>query len=121
MPPRHHRPARAKGRGAINPHAYQHEKVSSAIHYLILPDVPFEKKLPAAMAELFHAFEIAMKTPSESAFGHYDKIAQIMGHEGQWQERAATLTPSQRNDIITAFWELDRAVSRDYFSYEARR
>ena len=35
----------------MNPHSYRHEKIGDAIRYLMLPDVPFEKKLAAAMTD----------------------------------------------------------------------
>ena len=42
-----------------------------------------------------------------------------MGVVGPWEDRAETLTEMQRHDVVKAFWELDRAVSRDYYAYEA--
>jgi hypothetical protein len=38
-----------------------------------------------------------------------------------YEHRAAALTPPERVEIVTAFWDLDRAVSREYHTYEARR
>src|SRR2546427_6585992 len=49
---------------------------------------------------------------------HFDKVKQIMGPSGSWEERATTLTPLQRSELVKAFWELDRAVSRDYYRSE---
>jgi hypothetical protein len=59
-------------------------------------------------------------TPSGSALTHYLKIKEVMG-DGPWEERARALTPSQRSELVGAFWELDRAVSYDYYTHEARR
>jgi len=103
----------------MNPYSYQHEKMGEAIHYLMLPDVPFEKKLVAGMMEFEHAFHMSL--PSDSGFNHFDTVAQIMGRSGPWEERAATLTPLQRSQVVKALWELDRAVSRDYYTYDAQR
>src|SRR2546422_10841818 len=103
----------------MNPYSYQHEKMGEAIHYLMLPYVPFEKKLVAGMMEFEHAFHMSL--PSDSGFNHFDTVAQIMGRSGPWEERAATLTPLQRSQVVKALWELDRAVSRDYYTYEAQR
>ena len=103
----------------MNPYSYQHEKMGDAIQYLMRPDLPFEKKLVAGMMEFEHAFHAS--PPSDSGFNHFDKVKQIMGHSGSWEERATTLTPLQRSELVKAFWELDRAVSRDYYTYEAKR
>jgi len=103
----------------MNPYSYQHQKMGEAIHYLMRPDVPFEKKLVAGMMELEHAFHASL--PSDSAFNHFDELTQIMGRSGPWEERATTLTPLQRSQVVKAFWELDRAVSRDYYTYETQR
>jgi hypothetical protein len=59
-------------------------------------------------------------TPSGSALTHYLKIKEIMG-DGPWEERANALTPERRSELVRAFWSLDRAVSRDYHTFEARR
>jgi hypothetical protein len=102
----------------MNPYSYQHERMGEAIRYLMLPDVPFEKKLTAGMMEFEHAFHTS--PPSDSGFNHFDKVKQIMGPSGPWEERARTLTPLQRSQVVEAFWELARVVSRDYHTYEAR-
>jgi hypothetical protein len=102
-----------------NPYMYQREKMCDAIRALRLPDVPFERRLLHAMVEFDAAFRAS--TPSGSALGHYDKIKQIMGVSGPWEERAKTLTEMQRHDVVKAFSELDRAVSHDYYAYEAHR
>jgi hypothetical protein len=102
----------------MNPHHYQHEKIGAAISWLLIPDLAFAKKLEGAMAELSIAYRTAAPTPS--AVGHFEKIKQIMGTE-PWQERALWLTLAERRDIVMAFWELHRAVSRDYYAYEAQR
>src|SRR2546422_7196588 len=57
----------------MNPYSYQHEKMGEAIHYLMLPDVPFEKKLVAGMMEFEHAFHTSL--PSDSGFNHFDTVA----------------------------------------------
>jgi hypothetical protein len=104
----------------MNPHRYQHEKLGAAIHALMLPELPFERKLAGAMGEFWHAFHIS--TPSGMALDHYMTIKQIMGDADEsWEDRAKRLDSVQRTRIVTAFWELDRAVSRDYYTYEAQR
>lgn len=102
----------------MNPHGYQHEKIGAAIHALMLPDAPFERKLARAMAEFSLAFHTT--APSDSARGYVDTIRRIMRDE-PYEERAKALIPTERSNVVKAFWELDRAVSRDYYSYEARR
>lgn len=99
-----------------NPFSYQHEKMGAAISSLMLPDAPFEKRLLYAMNEFGLAFH--HNTPSGSALAYYLKIKEIMG-DGPHEERAGTLASIQRSDVVRAFWELDRAVSRDYYTFEA--
>jgi hypothetical protein len=101
-----------------NPFRYQHEKLGDAILDLMLPDITFERRLVAAMAEFLHAFH--QTTPSGLALEHYLKIKEVMG-DGPYEERAKTLTPTQRTEVVRRFWELDRAVSRDYYTYETRQ
>jgi hypothetical protein len=101
----------------MNPYGYQHEKLGAAIHALMSPSLAFEEKLAGAMHEFLLAFHHA--TPSGSALTYYLKIKEIMGDEGTWKDRAASLPELRRSSIVTAFWELDRAVSRDYFTYQA--
>jgi hypothetical protein len=105
----------------MSPYSYQHERMAAAISYLMMPDLAFEKRLTAAMLEFWHAFHD--REPSDLAFDHFDTIKRIMGDSASepLEERAKSLTPPQRNQIINAFWELDRAVSRDYYTYEAER
>jgi hypothetical protein len=104
----------------MNPHTYQHEKMGAAIRALMLPEMSFELKLASAMAEFWHAFHTS--TPSGPALNPYMTVRQIMGEgDGSLEDRAKLLTSSQRHDIVAAFWELDRAVSRDYFTFEAQR
>jgi len=105
----------------MNPYSYQHERMTTAISYLMMPDVAFEKRLTGAMLEFRHAFHD--REPSDLAFDHFEMIKGVMGDsvsEGL-EERAKNLTPLQRNQIVNAFWELHRAVSRDYDTYEAER
>ena len=102
----------------MNPHRDQHEKIGAAIWWLLIPDLAFEKRLAGAMAEPSIAYRTT--APAPSAIGHVEKIKQIMGTE-PWQERALRLTLAERRDIVKAFWELHRAVSRDYYTYELQR
>ena len=103
----------------MNPHAYQYERIGAAIRALMLPDTPFEAKLATAMVEFWLAFHTS--TPSDPALHHYMTVREIMG-EGKdaWEDRAKLLTATQRTRIVSAFWELDRAVSREYFTYAVR-
>jgi len=50
----------------MNPYSYQHEKMGEAIHYLMRPDLPFEKKLVAGMMEFEHAFHTSLPSDSGS-------------------------------------------------------
>jgi hypothetical protein len=102
----------------MNPHHYAHEKIGAAIAWLLLPGVDFEKRLAGAMAELCIAFYVT--SPPASAGKLVETIKETVG-AGLWQERVRTLTPAERSEVVTAFWELDRAVSREYYTYEARR
>ena len=102
----------------MNPFRYQHEKLGDAVSALLQPDVPFERRLAIALGEFSLAFH--QGTPSDSALEYYLKIKEIMG-EGNFEERAKTLTAIQRSRVVSAFWELDRKVSRDYYTYEVHR
>ena len=86
--------------------------------WLMLPGADFDKKVVSAMAELSLAFRSS--SPSPSAASHVEKIVQIMGIE-RWQEHAQRMTPAERSELVTMFWELDRLVSREYYMDEARR
>ena len=101
-----------------NPYHYAHEKVGAAIASLLLPEIAFEKRLAGAMGELCVAFYVI--SPPASAGKLVEKIKEMVG-TGLWQERARTLTPAERSEVVMAFLELDRAVSREYYMYEARR
>src|SRR5437773_7346927 len=92
----------------MNPYSYQHEKMGEAIHYLMLPDVPFEKKLVAGMMEFEHAFHMSL--PSDSGFNHFDTVAQIMGRSGPWEERAATLTDRKSTRLNSSHITISYAV-----------
>ena len=102
---------------SMNPHRYAHEKVGAAISWLMLPDVEFERRLLGAMAELEVAFHST--PPAPSAAGHVGRIKRIIGAE-QWREHARRLTPSERSELVNTFWDLDRAISRDYYTFDAR-
>ena len=102
----------------VNPHRYQYEKIGAAILFLMLPDSAFEQNLAGAMAEFALAF--GTTPPSDPARPHVETIKQIMRGE-PYEHRAAALTATDRVEIVTAFWELDRTVSREYHTYEARR
>ena len=99
----------------VNPFRYQHEKMGAAISALMLPDAPFERRLLHAMNEFTLAFHHGV--PSGSALTYYLKIKEVMG-DGPYEQRARALNETQQHQIVTAFWELDRAVSRDYHTYE---
>jgi len=101
-----------------NPHRYQYEKMGAAISNLMAPDHAFEEKLADAMAEFLDAFGTI--APSDSARIYADTIRRLMRDEPP-NQRARALTPSQRAALVKAFWELDRAVSRDYYTDEAHR
>jgi hypothetical protein len=105
----------------MNPYSYQHERIAAAISYLTMPDVAFEKRLTGAMLEFRHAFHD--REPSDVAFDHVETIKGIMGDSASegLEERAKSLTPLQRNQIVNTFCELHRAVSHDYYAYEAKR
>ena len=105
-------PARAESDRPMNLYSYQHEKMSEAIHfhYLMLPDVVVAKKLVAAMVEFSHAFHSNL--PSDAAFGHFDKIKQIMvSGPGRSRRRSSRHLNAARSS----------RRSRDYYTYEARR
>src|SRR5262245_34779110 len=103
---------------SMNPYHYAHEKIGAALASLLLPGVEFEKRLAGAMAELCIAFYVTSPPPPSGKL--VEKIKEMVG-TGLWQERARTLTPAERSEVVTVFWELDRAVSREYYMFEARR
>ena len=103
--------------GRLNPYSYQYEKVGEALRQLLLPDMPFDEKLAAAMLELQLAFRDS--TPSGAARLRLLELAHILGDSGTWRERAARLNEEERRRAVDAFWALDRAVSRDYHTFTA--
>lgn len=99
-----------------NPYSYQRQEMGEVIHRLMSLDTPPEERIAGAVVAFHNAFAHD-RLPSGGALQWWNKVQQIIGHD--WTpERAATLTASQRHDLVVVFWELDRAVSRDYYRFE---
>lgn len=99
-----------------NPYGYQHKEMGEAIHRLMSLETPPDERIAGAVSAFHQAFSHD-SLPSDQAFQWRNKVQQIIGHD--WTpERARDLTSSQRHDLVVVFWELDRAVSRDYYRVE---
>jgi hypothetical protein len=99
-----------------NPYGYQHKELGAAIHCLMSLVTPADERIVGAVSAFHQAFSHGT-VPSGPAFQWWNKVRQIIGHD--WTpERARDLTSSQRHDLVMMFWELDRAVSRDYYRVE---
>jgi hypothetical protein len=100
----------------MNPYGYQHKEMGEAIHRLMSLETPPDERIAGAVSAFHNSFTHD-RTPSGSALQWWNKVEQIIGHD--WTpERARELTSSQRHDLVMVFWELDRAVSRDYHRFE---
>jgi hypothetical protein len=100
----------------MNPYGYQHKEMGEAIHLLMSLETPADERIAGAVGTFYNAFGHD-RTPSGSAFQWWNKVRQTIGHD--WTpDRARELTSSQRHDLVMYFWELDRAVTRDYHRFE---
>ena len=98
-----------------NPHAYQHQ-MGEAIHRLMSLGASPEARIAGAVVAFFNAFAHD-RLPSGGALQWWNKAQQVIGHD--WTPaRARALTNLQRHELVLFLWELDRAVSRDYYRFE---
>ena len=102
----------------VNPHSYPHEKIGNGLRSLMAFGMPPEERIQAALVELRIAY--GHNTPSGRALEPWNRIQQIIGH-GSYPERAASMNASQREDFAAAYWDLDRAISADYWEVEHTR
>ncbi len=100
----------------LNPYRYQHQEMGEVTHLLMSLTTPPEERIAGAGGAFYNAFAHD-RLPSGGTLQWWNKVRQILGHD--WTpESARDLTPSQRHDLVVVFWELDRAVSRDYYRFE---